>query len=770
MHEVAALDVADEPGHRSRAGRRSACAARRPCPAPRRSRAGRPWARRRRGARCGVLAAHDGELRRATRVRSRRSRRRRAGAAGAPARHRDRHRDRGPGDAADPAEPQQRAPAIVAPVLPAPTIASARPSRTASRGAHERRVLLRAHRRRRARRPSSMTSARVQRPRPRRAGLAAGQAAARPRPRSPDEQDSTPSCIGRGERAGDDLARRPVAAHRVDRDPRPIAAPLPRPDRSVDARRPGGRGTSRSCRRRCAAASPRRSSGTASGPARSSRQFDARRDAGLGPRGLALGDGHRCPAPGSVVQSSSSRQSVPPGIGAGVIVAVAGDSLRSVPQAGQSPAQSSRTGARAAGRGARRRGRAARGRSRRRRAGRSRPRAGRARTARRPAARRPRDAPAEAAAALRRASRPRTVPRDHDPVRHALEHAGRARRGWSAAMRAADALEPRERARSNVHRTAGGRMREEIGNVMRSVWRGRHVTRRPIPAGTGGAGAPLRMDQATQVDRVPRFWKSLVRVAQQLASWSKNAPRRPRPAAASAGPPVRVVGEVEVAGVAASGPAASGRARSRPGAARGPSAPPASSGRARPRRRRASGRRSPRPRAGAARAAASASSITCWATPAGLPHDLGALHHPLGLHPAGVDDLVGLAAGLARNSSRSFSSQRAWRSSSGRPSIASSSELERARRGSRCTDADSGIERAVSTQLPQLAGAGRLGVGRLVGSLVDRSLPVTSVLLEALGRAASPRAAAPCSRRRRRSGRPPAPGSTTGTSTAGWWR
>ena len=30
----------------------------------------------------------------------------------------------------------------------------------------------------------------------------------------------------------------------------------------------------------------------------------------------------------------------------------------------------------------------------------------------------------------------------------------------------------------------------------------------------------------------------------------------------------------------------------------------------------------------------------------GGPHDLGALHHPLGLHPGRLEDLVGLAAGL----------------------------------------------------------------------------------------------------------------------------
>ena len=77
-------------------------------------------------ARPGVLAAHARELRQPLR----RGVDGRAGVdeqLGVVTGHRDRHRDRGPSDAVDTADAQQARRPSSAPVLPAPTIASALP-------------------------------------------------------------------------------------------------------------------------------------------------------------------------------------------------------------------------------------------------------------------------------------------------------------------------------------------------------------------------------------------------------------------------------------------------------------------------------------------------------------------------------------------------------------------------------------------------------------------------------------------------------------------
>ncbi len=76
-HEIAAFDVADPALHLGEQRPRRPCAARRPCPAPRRSRAARPSVRRRRAAPARTRG-RAGPTRRATRAAGRPSRRRRS--------------------------------------------------------------------------------------------------------------------------------------------------------------------------------------------------------------------------------------------------------------------------------------------------------------------------------------------------------------------------------------------------------------------------------------------------------------------------------------------------------------------------------------------------------------------------------------------------------------------------------------------------------------------------------------------------------------------
>ena len=297
------------------------------------------------------------------------------------------------------------APAIVAPVLPAPTIASARPSRTASAQRTSDESFLRAHRARPGRRPS-------RRPRcaathARRPPAARPPAAAARRVGRPDEQDLDVE-LGRAASAGDDLAGRPVAAHRVDRDerarepgrslpaPPPGAARRPRPPQChvprwvsrglLDLDDLAAAVPAAVAAHDVRAASTAPQFGHSERAGASSRQFAARRVRVLAWRSCAWGR-----------PSGSSARRVVRSIGQSVELASgaqrgSGTRRRSrrAPRCGRrrSRAEPGAVLVAAAGRSGqleqrRRRGRAARGRSRGRRAGRSRPRAGRARTARR---------------------------------------------------------------------------------------------------------------------------------------------------------------------------------------------------------------------------------------------------------------------------------------------------------------------------------------------------------------------------------------------------
>ena len=214
LHEVAALDVADEPRHRREQRRRSACAARRPCPAPRRSRAGRrvgsATPRRVRAysrpmsANC---ASHSGVQSTVAPPSTRSCGRAPGTGIGTAIAGRA---TPGCGRCAAAPPPSWR------PVLPAPTIASARPSRTASAPRTSEDVLLRAHRGRRARRPSRSTSGARASSTP--SGGPPPGRQRRDRVLAPDEQEPTPSCSAASSAPATISPRRPVAAHRVDRD------------------------------------------------------------------------------------------------------------------------------------------------------------------------------------------------------------------------------------------------------------------------------------------------------------------------------------------------------------------------------------------------------------------------------------------------------------------------------------------------------------------------------------------------------------------------
>ena len=142
------------PGIACEQRRTPACAARRPCPAPRRSRAARRVGSSTPSRSCGVLAAHHARTARATRACSRRSRRRRRGAAGGRPGTGIGTAIAGRADALDAAHAQQRARPSSRRCCRRSTIASALPSRTSSAHAHDRGVLLACAPRRRARRPS----------------------------------------------------------------------------------------------------------------------------------------------------------------------------------------------------------------------------------------------------------------------------------------------------------------------------------------------------------------------------------------------------------------------------------------------------------------------------------------------------------------------------------------------------------------------------------------------------------------------------------------
>ena len=270
--------------------RRRACAARRPCPALRRSTAARSSARRRRAARVAYARASSAHSHEPLRV----------GVDGRAAvdeqlhavlaEHRERDRDRGPVHALDPAEAQQRGGHRRAGVAGADHRRGA-PVAHRLGAAHERRVLLGAHRGR-GLVVHRDDFGRVEELDPRRA-RAVGQVRARARRAGRRAARRRRTSSTAAQRAGDDLRRRAVAAHRVDRDHgRHGSSSL-----ATRRRGPGGLGTSRSCCTPCAAAATRRSSGTAS--ARGGREPHVRRlaRAGRGAAHLALRDGHGFAAP-----------------------------------------------------------------------------------------------------------------------------------------------------------------------------------------------------------------------------------------------------------------------------------------------------------------------------------------------------------------------------------------------------------------------------------------------------------------------------------------
>ena len=186
---------------------------------------------------------------------------------------------------------RSRAAAIAAPVLPALTIASATPSRTASRTAHDRRVLLLAHR------AGGLVVHRdhvagVETPMP--VGRRARQELGVTSSSRPTSSTRDAELLDAAQRAGHDLAaarcRRPWRRRR--------------PCRCVTTRRHStstacGPCTNRSSDTPRAAASQLSSSGTSSAPAR--RACGSRTDASASSLGgPALGDGHGVlPRPGS---------------------------------------------------------------------------------------------------------------------------------------------------------------------------------------------------------------------------------------------------------------------------------------------------------------------------------------------------------------------------------------------------------------------------------------------------------------------------------------
>ena len=365
-HEVAALDVADEPGIVGEQRVARPCAGRRPCPAsspfesspsrgsstPSRMRAySRPMTANCTSHSGGAVdggAAVDEDLRRVTR-------------------HRDRHRDRGPGDALDATHAQERGRHRGAGVARAhhrvglavahelgATPRSTSPSCVRTDG---RRVV---HRRRpRWRRTSSTPLS------------AGGEQRLRSTSSSPTRSTRTSSSLAGLHRAGDDLARGAVAPHRVDGDGDGHRS---RYSTSITWRPPYHPQLPHTM---CGClTAPQFGQVERAGAAR--RQLEARRCASS-PWGSCAW-GRPSVAPGCYLsdrrgegQSSSSESAAHRGSARDV-----GRSSASIEQTGARPgcSRAGRTPARAAARAARRRGPAARGRSRDRRAGRSRRRRG----------------------------------------------------------------------------------------------------------------------------------------------------------------------------------------------------------------------------------------------------------------------------------------------------------------------------------------------------------------------------------------------------------
>ncbi len=271
---------------------------------------------------------------------------------------------------------------------------------------------------------------------------------------------ATPSCVGGLQRAGDDLARRAVAAHGVDRDRVVMLASPAVCSVDVDhlaAAVPAAVAADDVRQLHRAAVRAQRARRRGEPPVR-------RRGAGASCSAGSCASGRPSGAPGrSVGEAVGSELELgergPAGVGRRRVgVGVVG---RGLGVAAARPAVGSRTTARAAARAAPRRGRAARGRSRGRRAGRSRPRPGQARRARRPRRRARRSARAG-----RRCTRPRqrarSVPRTTMP-------SGTRSSTRSRTHGLADAR-PRRRARpstaaSRCTGTARAGVRQQVGDV-----------------------------------------------------------------------------------------------------------------------------------------------------------------------------------------------------------------------------------------------------------------------------------------------------------------
>ena len=283
----------------------------------------------------------------------------------------------------------------------------------------------------------------------------AGRRAGRATPSSATAS-SAPATISPGARSPPIASIATVQRHRPS---------LERSARVSRPRRPGGPGTSRSCRTPCAGASPRRSWGTASAPGPRAAS-STHGGCGSWPGGSCAWGRPLRRSSGSRSQCRASRQSVPARIGRVEVAARTSRALRSVPQTGHRPrAVVAAVGRERAARAARRRARAARGRSRRPRAGRSRPRSGRLEQLARRRSRARRQSGAGSGC-----TRARTRPGPRSRGRRCRRAPARATAsttigGRSTGRGAADAAELVERRHLDAHVAARRRVVQEIGDV-----------------------------------------------------------------------------------------------------------------------------------------------------------------------------------------------------------------------------------------------------------------------------------------------------------------